>query len=107
MHFLLYLTLPGARDGLLTLLNLQITIFTTKEICLLSGVEYKEYFMVKSDDDSVVTSVLLKCRILSISFLQLFVHLSHRVRTYNKNSRILSSKELYRKIIKILLICIS
>ena len=67
VYFLLYLTL----------LNLQITIFTTKEICLLSVVEYKEYFMVKSDDDSVVTSVLLKCRILSISFLQLFVHLSH------------------------------
>ena len=67
MYFLLYLTL----------LNLQITIFTLKEICLLSVVEYKEYFVVKSDDDSVVTSVLLKCRILFISFLQLFVHLSH------------------------------
>lgn len=67
VHFLLYLTL----------LNLQITIFTSKEICLLSVVEYKEHFMVKSDDDSVVTSILLKCRILSISFLQLFVHLSH------------------------------
>ena len=67
MYFLLYLTL----------LNLQITIFTSKEICLLSVVEYKENFMVKSDDDSVVTGVLLKCRILFISFLQLFVHLSH------------------------------
>lgn len=41
----------------LNLLNLQITIFTSKEICLLSVVEYKEYFMVKSDDD--VMTVLL------------------------------------------------
>lgn len=61
----------------LNLLNLQFTIFRSKEVCLLFVVEYKEYFVVKSDDGSVVTSMVLKCRFFSISFLQLFVHLSH------------------------------
>ena len=50
MYFLLYLTL----------LNLQITIFTTKEICLLSVVEYKEYFMVKSDDEQCCYQCLIE-----------------------------------------------
>ena len=74
----------------LNLLNLQITIFTSKEICLLSVVEYKEYFMVKSDDD--VMTVLLPVSYWSVHFLfatvRPFVSLSSNLQQEHSNTKL-------------------